>query len=325
MSIQQSLILLAQGNLVKESSKLVDLLIMVIRSGWLIKWSLIIFWVGLAGCVRTASPSGGQPALSRSVGSPTWAAMTSSPIPIPSEIATPTPLRSAAPGLVLTPAVGATASPVASQPTGLPSTVSQVLAIFPLETGSTWVYTEEAYSGDEKATWRVVDTVTDNLVRSSLFAARVQREVTLLSGIPSAHFIHPPTNEVFWYLVDGKAIYRQDVDQPAGLAWDGLDRLTLEWVLPLSAQAPCWFPDPSQRQAMPVPGASGCRTAGAEMSLKSPAGAFNHCHPVMTNDSYGSDKLIFCDGVGIASHTYDRQDHSFGEQLLLTGYLVQSP
>jgi hypothetical protein len=220
---------------------------------------------------------------------------------------------------------GVTPSLASIRPTGLPGEISKILAIMPLEVGSTWVYTDAAYSGNEKAVWRVVDTITDNIERSQVFAARIQQDVTLLSGNPSAGFIHPPVSSVFWYLVNCNTIYREDVDQAASLAWEGLDQLTLEFVLPLSAQAPCWFPDPSQRQGTPVAGTPGCRSAGAGSSQKFPAGTLDGCHQVITPYNDGPEKLTFCDGVGIAERVYDHTGSPFGEHYLLTGYLVQTP
>ena len=315
---------MAQGNLVKASSVLVNLSMVTIYRRWLMVGLMVVLLVS-PGCVRTASTGGGRPTLAQGAVAPSQPASTATPAGPSAAASSPSPLPASGSGPTPPQAIAGTPTPAASQPTGVPAEISQTLAIFPLVEGSTWVYTDEAYSGNEKAVWRVVDTITINLVRAQVFAARDQRDVTLLSGHPSAQFAHPPVNAVFWYLVKGSAIYRQDVDQAAALAWDGLDRLTLEFVLPLAAQAPCWFPDPTQRLAAPAVGAPGCRSAGAGSSVKFPAGTLDNCHQVVTQAEDGTEKLTFCDGVGIADRSFDHKGSPYGEHFVLAGYLVQGP
>ncbi len=233
----------------------------------------------------------------------------------------PTPDATANPVATWTAQVALT--PGAAQSTGLPAAVLQTLAIMPLEAGSSWVYTDDAYSGNEKVTWRVVDTVTDNLTRPPLFAARIQREVTLLSGVPSVNFINPPRNSVYWYLVSGSQVFRQDTAQPASLKWDHLDQLFLEFVLPFPSQASCWVPDPALREN-PTP-TVGCRSAGPAISQNFPAGTLDRCHPIVTSDNTGSEKITFCDGVGTAERVFDHHGSVFGDHFVLNGYLVQAP
>lgn len=281
-----------------------------------------------SACVRSFSGSEARQPLP--FGMTPAAAVTQTGVITLSPAVTATLSNGVTPAPVLSPsvtgAVQASSTPGAAPSNGpLPAEVLQTLAIMPLVAGSSWVYTDEAYSQNEKATWRISDTIIDNQVSPPYFAAKIQREVALLSGNPTSAFINPPKNGVFWYLVDGSRVYHQDVDQAGELNWNGLDSLPLDFVFPLSSKASCWYPDPDQRRATPTPGAPGCRQAGDGASLKVPAGTLDHCHAVITPDNTGIERLTFCDGVGIAETSFDHQGTHYGDHFLLTGYLVQTP
>lgn len=292
-----------------------------------LEFLLSITLLALPACVRSSSTQipgpATQPVLSQATAIP-------APTTQLAVMQTPSTTPETSSSQLISPTTGPTFTPAEAISTGLPVQVSQMLAIMPLEAGTSWVYTDEAYSGDGKIIWRVVDTITDNLVRPPLFAARIQREVTLMSGAPSAGFINPPLNAVYWYLVRGNQIYRQDVDLPAGLKWDGLDGLTLEFVLPINSKTACWYPDPGQRQSAsasvtPAAGSPGCRSAGAATTLKFPAGTLDNCHLLVTSYNNGSEKMTFCDGVGIAERSFDHYGSAYGDHFILTGYLAQTP
>ncbi len=289
---------------------------------------LILIVLGLTACVR--SSSGGDARLPQPSGKSPTASYTqtvdnnSPPGPTKTLALTKTPAQGLSPSVMAptqpNPAIGPTPDAGA-----LPAEVMQTLAIMPLVAGSSWVYSDDAYSQDEKVTWRISETVIDNQVKPPYFAAKIQRDVALISGNPSSSFINPPRSGLYWYLVDGSRVYRQDVDQAGELSWNRLDDLTLVFVFPLSSKAGCWYPDPGQRRAAPVPGAPGCRQGGDGASLKVPAGTLDACHTVLSPDNTGINKLTFCDGVGIAETSFDHQGTRYGEHLLLTGYLVQTP
>ena len=130
---------------------------------------LISIAILLAGCARTAS---------------TLAISVPAPSPTPGATAqvteTPTRAPTTIPETLSTPQA---ASPTQSVGGTLSSQVLQTLLDFPLSSGNSWVYQYEGYSEQEKAVWKVADSV-------------VQDEIHPALNVPTLLVFSPPVQQI---------------------------------------------------------------------------------------------------------------------------------
>jgi hypothetical protein len=190
---------------------------------------------------------------------------------------------------------------------------------FPLEVGNSWVYEYQGYSKDNRASWMVADTVIRREEQQGWVAALVQRDVTLVKGTPGPDFIEPPEAASFWYVLHGNQVFRQDGE----LNWKKVEQSWLELEFPLP-NPHCWYPDPDLRSGTPQPGQVGCRKADTPVtSLKLEAGNFERCYTLLTSYRNGTEKLVFCAGVGFVQASFDHTGTPYGYQYNLSGYLLQ--
>ena len=181
---------------------------------------------------------------------------------------------------------------------------------------NSWVYEYRAYSGDQKAAWRIADTVIETRTHPPFIAAHIQREATLLEG--SAGLQPQPPADPFWYVVDGNSVYQV----PGELDWDKVRSARLELVFPLPGEA-CWFPDAAQRSQDPASGLPGCRRATGPIGMSLPAGAFERCFQLVTPYNNGAIRQAFCSGVGFVQEQFDHVGSPFGYQITLVAYAFQ--
>jgi len=194
----------------------------------------------------------------------------------------------------------------------------QTLLDFPLAAGNSWVYRYEGYSGQQKAAWKVADTIVQDETHPPFYAVKIQSEVTLLEGTPGRDFINPPQSHIFWYAVDGGSIYR--LEDP--IDWAGLSSSWLEFLFPFPGET-CWYPDPTQRAQSPAAGLPGCRSASGSVAVDTPAGHFDRCYQVTTLYNSGNTVLTFCRGLGIVEGEYRHAGTEYGYHYSLIGYLLQ--
>jgi hypothetical protein len=271
------------------------------------KWVLIA--ILLAGCERPASTQ----AIKVIAPSPTPVIEVLEVTPPTKETAVQTQTGSpetlpAIPTTSLTPAVVRTLS----------SQVLQTLLDFPLAAGNSWVYRYEGYSGQQKAVWKVADTIVEAEPHPPYYAVKIQREVTLLEGTPGSDFIDPPQAHTFWYAVDGRAVYR--LEDP--IDWAKVSSSWLEFLFPFPGQT-CWYPDPTQRAQSPATDLPGCRSASGPAPVDPPAGHFEGCYQVTTVYNTGNTVLTFCRGLGIVASDYRHAGTEYGYHFVLTAYLLQ--
>lgn len=183
---------------------------------------------------------------------------------------------------------------------------------YPLTTSNTWIYEYTAYTGEQKATWRITETVVDHIEKDGLLINVVERHATLESGNPEG-ITTPPIEEVFRYILKNGRIYRQS----GALDLENLEQTAyLELVLPLENQ-PCWMVIPGS-----APDATtGCRTVDATpVNYQTPAGEFFACHTLLTPYNNGLETQIYCPQAGFVSSKFDHRGSPYGYESKLIGY-----
>lgn len=283
--------------------------------GWGVNFCLAALL--LTGCIRASSINPGFTTTPLTA----TASVPATPLPQPSQ-ASPTPIMPtpAVPELAVTSSLTAENKSVflAATATEFAGQSRRTLAAFPLQVGNSWVYDYQAYSGDEKASWQVVDTIVETRQSGMLSAFTLQREVSLVQGMPSKEFINTPKAQTYWYILSGNAVYRQET-----LDWSTVENSGLELVWPFPAQG-CWFPDPEQRSNLALPGRPGCRSADGPLTLQLPAGSMDHCYHLMTPYNNGAILLDFCEQVGFVGGKFDHAGTAFGDSFQLTAYSLQN-
>ena len=270
----------------------------------------------LVGCLRPASTQRIQ--APEELPSPSLQSLNATS---PSLFATPleTPAVKTMQALRLTPTTPVAASfktPIVQGT--LSAATRQTLLDFPLTTGNSWVYQHEGYSAGEQATWRIANTVEENNTHPPYYAARIQSDVTLVSGTPGSSFINPPRSRIFWYVVDGISLYR--LDDP--IDWSSLTSSWLELQFPFPSQG-CWYPDPTQRSQSPASDLPGCRSASGPVAVDTPAGHFERCFQITTRYNSGNTLDVFCIGIGFVEGEYRHNGTEYGSHYVLTAYLLQ--
>lgn len=184
--------------------------------------------------------------------------------------------------------------------------VEQVLRIFPLHVGSSWVYLYLGYDQRMEVVWRVVERVMDTYYLEGYYIAELERTVSLLEGQPSEDFLANPTPETFWYLLDGEHIYlfTEHLHTDLTGAW-------LDLIIPFPQNNQAWYPNPDQR-ALLEPRTVGFRTASDPFKRVLPMGGTYTCYNIATHYTDGRAESTFCETVGFVFQEYDYGNFTFG-------------
>ena len=231
--------------------------------------------------------------------------------------------------------------PVASTPTPARGAgglgLSALLKIFPLATGTRWVYTETTYTqaGDPNQIIRAVTSIADQVADVQnlppYYIAHIQRETSLVSADPGFLEYNGTKTSLgsseFWYILHAGRVYlSHERPDPTNLA---LDQLSEELDFPLTVGS-SWCPNKIQKGSLtpeaetPVPCASsaGVRKVLAEESYTTQAGKFEPCYQMSDFYNSGSPIRVFCEGVGFVAEKYDHAGSRFGYSQELVQFLV---
>jgi len=199
----------------------------------------------------------------------------------------------------------------------LDSDTEKALRIYPLWVGSSWVYEYLGYEENVEVIWRVVETVVETKNINGYYVAKLEREVEVINGVPPEGFRNSPETGTFWYLIDGKNLYRfeeyPDIDLSD--AW-------LDLVLPFPEAGEAWYPDPVQR-AMPEPGMIGSRYASDPFQGVLPMGGTYTCYNVAVHYDDRTLEQTFCENVGYVFKELNIYDLPYGYRSELIGFTLQ--
>jgi len=199
----------------------------------------------------------------------------------------------------------------------LDTDTEKALRIYPLWVGSSWVYEYLGYEEDIEVIWRVVETVVEAEIIGGCYVAKLEREAEVIDGVPPAGFRSSPETGTFWYLIDGKNLYRFEKlsDTDLSDAW-------LDLVLPFPEAGEAWYPDPDQR-AMLEPELIGSRYASDPFQGVLPMGGTYTCYNVAVHYDDRTLEQTFCENVGYVYKELNLYDHPYGYRSELKGFTLQ--
>jgi len=193
----------------------------------------------------------------------------------------------------------------------------RALRLYPLWVGSSWVYEYLGYDENVEIIWRVVETVVETDIVEGYYVAKLEREAEVIEGVPPERFKYAPETGIFWFMVDGKNLYRFD-DQ----LHNDLSNAWLDLILPFPEAGDAWYPDPEQR-ALDEPDLIGSRYASEPFQGKLPMGGMYTCYNVAMRYTYRSDEGIFCENVGFVFKELYIYESPYGYRSELVGFSLQ--
>jgi hypothetical protein len=212
------------------------------------------------------------------------------------------------------------------------SQTSLEASAFPMEKGTTRVYSYQAYTASPvdsaqmiKATYELTETIVDTATISNYFIAHVRRDRKLLTADPGwTQEISSQPNE-FWYVRADQQVFQSNL--PLDTNNINPDELILDYQFPLSVRKNwCLLPD-SRNNTKELAGCDfvGKRQVTGHGRYETPAGSFENCYDLM--DVYNGGNILqkFCDGVGIAFMKFDHSGTQFGFEQTLTKFLKGTP
>ena len=195
---------------------------------------------------------------------------------------------------------------------------------FPLEKGTTWIYSFETYEPSEpnpsqivKATYRLTATVAETEIKPPYFIAHITFKYDLLSsdsGWRGWGVDGQPTET--WYLVKGGQVFetstidKEDID---------IEHTLLAYVFPLTDNKSwCLFQNMSCESV-------GWRIVANQSTNETPAGKFDDCYDMRDIFNGGGLFQTFCIGVGIVSMKHDHAGTRYGFKQTLIDYSIGVP
>jgi hypothetical protein len=223
-----------------------------------------------------------------------------------------TPQASASPPGEMTPP----AVPAATATPALDAASQNVLRLFPLWVGSTWVYDYLGYTPDQEVHWRLTETVTSSSMLDGNYVVEVERQAELTLGDPSQNFPFQPPTGSYYYVIDGEQVYKYEGRSPTDLtdAW-------LELVLPFPPEGELWYPNPADRAASEPPEIGGRTADGPYEQAVSESGTHT-CYNVKTEVAEGVQEMSFCDGIGIV-FSESKSFEGEGYRMEMIGFVLQ--
>jgi hypothetical protein len=197
-----------------------------------------------------------------------------------------------------------------------PETLSS-LEIYPLRSGSSWIYDFLGFDAEREVLWRVVDTVVDAQIIDGYYIAELERKIELLEGSPPTGFIFQPEEGAKWFLIDGSQVYEIDssLDIDLSQAW-----LALDTTFPGRDQG--WYPDPQMRQAFPQ-NMFGYRYASDAYQDQVPGDKTYICYNIVTEVENGKQEATFCEALGYYYFEFNNYGEASGYRIELRGFSLQ--
>lgn len=202
----------------------------------------------------------------------------------------------------------------------------------PLETGTTWIYSYEAYeqSADPdqllKATYQLTESVIDTGIISTYFVAHVKREYQLIDAAAGWTWELSSRPDEFWYVVKDQQVLQSN--QPLDYANIKIDQLILDYEFPLSVAKTWCLTTPNSKDPNSI--GRGCEFVGkrevtSQGAYEASAGKFDDCYDMIDYWNTGNFFQKFCVGVGIVSLKFDHAGTRFGFEQNLVHYSVGVP
>jgi hypothetical protein len=205
---------------------------------------------------------------------------------------------------------------------------------FPMEKGTTWVYSYVAYhqaaAPDQilEATYRLTESVVDVEWTLTYFIAHVKKDYELGEADidwPDGEFTDDQLET--WYLRNESQIFESHL--PVDTNNIQAEFFLLAYDLPISlGKSWCWpqvdLKSPDDKQIANCEFV-GKRTVTNEGSFQTPAGRFEACYEL--TDYFNNGNIIhwFCEGVGVVFRKFDHAGTRFGFEQTLLSHSVGAP
>jgi hypothetical protein len=175
------------------------------------------------------------------------------------------------------------------------------LELFPLHKGAFWVFDYSGYAYDERASWKVIDTVISASVKTGFYIAEMKRTSILLSVETEKYFILAPDNRSrWWYLIDGGTVYNfVEKPSPSDIERPGVEPIL---ILPLKE----------------INEGHLIVDAPFDKVLSNDAAAA--CFQVISPALSGGTLNEFCHGVGYVYSKYDHSGTPYGFEMTLVDF-----
>lgn len=203
---------------------------------------------------------------------------------------------------------------------------------FPLEKGTTWLYSYEAYEPTAtdpnqviKATYQLTETVVETETIPPYLVAHVKRKYELVNADAGwTGDLSSQPNE-FWYVVNDHQVFQSN--QPLENANIKIDELILDYEFPLSIKKTwCLLPrNPKDSKEITNCETVGRREVTNQGSDETLAGNFDDCYDMIDYFNGGNIFQKFCSGVGIVSIKFDHAGTRFGFEQTLIDYAIGVP
>ncbi len=192
-----------------------------------------------------------------------------------------------------------------------------VLEIYPLWVGSTWVYEYLGFDETMEVIWRVTETVVDVEIVNGYYLAKLERIATCKEGNPPENFPNAPVTGTFWYLIDGENLYffEDDYDLDLEDAW-------LDLIIPFPGEDQGWYPQPDLR-ANQEPERVGYRQVSKPYPEVLPIGGTYTCYHISTEVINAKTRQTFCETIGFLYKEYIYFERDFGYRVELVGFSIQ--
>lgn len=205
---------------------------------------------------------------------------------------------------------------------------------FPLEKGTTWVYSYEAYDTSPsdpqkiiRATYQLTETIVETQAISENFVAHVKRDRKLIKADTDWMQDYASEQNEFWYVRNGQKLFQSNL--PLDTSNIKTDELILDYEFPLSLRNSWCLFSPGSKGSTP-PDNTGCDFVGKRAvtdqgRYETPAGNFDNCYDLVDYFNGGNIFQKLCDGVGIVFMKFDHSGSRFGFEQTLTSFTKSIP
>lgn len=211
--------------------------------------------------------------------------------------------------------------------TGCAAQTANALPEFPLDKGTTWVYSYSVYDTSTtnpnqiiKAAYQLTETVVETETISNYVVGRVEREYQVVNS--DSGWISDLSNQPneFWYVVNGNQVFEKN--QPLDAAHLKLEELILDYEFPLSIGKDwCLFSqNPKNPKQITDCEVIGKRQVTGQGAYETPAGNFDQCYDLIDYFNGGNVFQTFCNGVGVIYMKFDHAGTRFGYEQTLIEY-----
>ena len=201
---------------------------------------------------------------------------------------------------------------------------------FPLEKGTTWVYSYKAYQPSAsdpaeiiEATYQLTETVIKTEAISPYFVAQVKKDYELINA-DSGWIADIASNQPgeSWYITSDHKLFESRI--AIDTTNINTDDFLLAYDFPISpGKSWCWLQldlkNPNQKEIVD------CEFVGKRMVTnngvyETPADKFADCYELTDYSNGGNIIHWFCRGVGIVFRKFDHAGTRFGFEQTLIGY-----